>query len=103
MATDGYPASNSPDTPSFAALGEGAFGALAAPGALAFTAPATGLGRALAVVLPEEQVNADDHVGGWVALSGSYLPASPPHIAELQFPTRPSHRRPRATHLPYLL
>src|SRR5207247_3518346 len=61
MATDGYPASNSPDTPSFAALGEGAFGALAAPGALAFAAPAAGLGRSLAVVLPEEQVHPDAH------------------------------------------
>ena len=103
MATDGYPASNSPDTPSFAALGEGAFGALAAPGALAFTAPATGLGRALAVVLPEEQVNADDHVGGWVALSGSYLPAYPRHIEELQFLTGPSIARVGATTLPYVV
>src|SRR5439155_182943 len=77
MATDGYPASNSPDTPSFAALGEGAFGALAAPGALAFAAPAAGLGRSLAVVLPEEQLNADDHTSAWVALTGKYLPAFP--------------------------
>ena len=90
MATDGYPASNSPDTPSFAALGEGAFGALAAPGALAFAAPAAGLGRSLAVVLPEEQVNADDHTGAWVALTGRYLPAFPHHIEELQFLTGPS-------------
>src|SRR5207237_9484775 len=91
-----------PDTPPFPAPGEGASGALAAPGALAFTAPATGLGRALAVVLPEEQVNADDHVGGWVALSGSYLPAFPRHIEELQFVTGPPIARARATTLPYV-
>ncbi len=103
MATDGYPASNSPDTPSFAALGEGAFGALAAPGALAFAAPAAGLGRSLAVVLPEEQLNADDHTSAWVALTGKYLPAYPHHIEELQFLTGPSIAHVGATPLPQVV
>src|SRR5438477_390675 len=103
MATDGYPASNSPDTPSFAALGEGAFGALAAPGALAFAAPAAGLGRSLAVVLPEEQLTADDHTSAWVALTGKYLPAYPHHIEELQFLTGPSIAHVGATPLPQVV
>src|SRR5947208_534813 len=103
MATDGYPASNSPDTPSFAALGEGAFGALAPPGALAFAAPAAGLGRSLAVVLPDEQLNADDHTSAWVALAGKYLPAYPHHIEELQFLTGPSIAHVGATPLPQVV
>jgi len=103
MATEGYPASNSPDTPSFAALGEGAFGALAAPGALAFAAPAAGLGRSLAVVLPEEQLTADDHTSAWVALTGKYLPAYPHHIEELQFLTGPSIAHVGATPLPQVV
>src|SRR5438128_1031515 len=103
MATEGYPASNSPDTPSFAALGEGAFGALAAPGVLAFAAPAAGLGRSLAVVLPEEQLTADDHTSAWVALTGKYLPAYPHHIEELQFLTGPSIAHVGATPLPQVV
>src|SRR6266480_6167865 len=103
MATAGYPASNSPDTPSFAALGEGAFGALAAPGALAFAAPAAGLGRSLAVVLPEEQVDADDLIFAYTAITGKYLPAFPHHIEELQFLTGPSIAHVGPTALPQVV
>jgi hypothetical protein len=90
MATEGYPPTNSPDTPSVPALGEGAFGDLAGAGQLAFAAPAAGLGRVLAVALPEQQVSADDHLSAWIASTGQYVPAFPRHMEDLQFLTGPS-------------
>jgi hypothetical protein len=89
MATEGG-TSSSPDTPSVPAVGEGAFGDLIGAGQLAFAAPAAGLARLLAIVIPEQQPNADDHVAAWIASSGSYLPTFPHHIEDLQFLTGPS-------------
>jgi hypothetical protein len=92
MATDADAGSTTPDTPSFASLGEGAFADLTGTGSgpLVFAAPATGLGRALAVVLPDQQLNADDHVSAWTATTGKYMPGYPHHMEELQFLTGPS-------------
>src|SRR5207247_12831 len=69
MATEGYPASNSADTPSIPSLGEGAFGDLTGTGTgpLSFASPASGLGRLLSVVFPEQQLNCDDHLPAWTA------------------------------------
>src|SRR5439155_16531279 len=105
MATDADAGSTTPDTPSCAALGEGAFADLSGSGfgPLAFAAPATGLGRALAVVLDEQQVNADDHVSAWVATTGKYLPGYPHHMEDLQFLTGPSIADVGGTPLPEIV
>ncbi len=89
MQTEGG-SSTSPDTPSIPSLGEGAFGDLTGAGQLTFAAPGAGLGRLLAIVLPDQQLNADDHLEAWVATSGTYQPTFPHHVEELQFLTGPS-------------
>jgi hypothetical protein len=89
MATEGG-TSTSPDTPSVPAVGEGAFGDLQGAGQLAFAAPAAGLARLLAIVVPEQQLNADDHISAWVASTSSYMPTFPHHVEDLQFLTGPS-------------
>ncbi|HJQ84213.1 MAG TPA: hypothetical protein VKA21_09065, partial [Candidatus Binatia bacterium] len=73
-------------------LGEGAFGDLTGTGSgpLVFAAPATGLGRLLAIVLADQQLTADDHIAAWVAATGQYVPAFPKHMEDLQFLTGPS-------------
>ena len=91
------------DTPSFASLGEGAFADLTGLGQIVFTAPASGLGRALAVVLPQQQVNADDHLAAWNTTTGNYLPTYPHHMEELQFLTGPSIADVGGTPLPEIV
>ena len=103
FATDADAGSTSPDTPSFASLGEGAFADLTGLGQIVFTAPASGLGRALAVVLPEQQVNADDHLAAWNTTTGNYLPTYPHHMEELQFLTGPSIADVGGTPLPEIV
>jgi len=89
MQTEGG-TSTSPDIPSIPSLGEGAFGDLTGAGQLSFAAPAAGIGRLLAVVLPEQQLNADDHVDAWIAQTGTFQPTFPHHMEDLQFLTGPS-------------
>jgi len=89
MQTEGG-SSTSPDMPSIPSIGEGAFGDLTGSGQLSFAAPASGLGRLLAIVLPDQQLTADDHVDAWVATTGSFQPTFPHHMEELQFLTGPS-------------
>jgi hypothetical protein len=89
MQTEGG-SSTSPDMPSIPAIGEGAFGDLTGSGQLSFAAPASGIGRLLAIVLPDQQLTADDHVDAWVATTGSFQPTFPHHMEELQFLTGPS-------------
>jgi hypothetical protein len=90
MATEGYPPSNSIDLPSFPNLGEGAFGDLTGLGELSFAAPAGGLARLLAIALPEQQINAEDHVAAWNARTGLWEPAFPRHNDDLSFLGGPS-------------
>jgi hypothetical protein len=89
MATEGGIATT-PDPLSIPALGEGAFGDLSGAGVLSFAAPASGLGRLLAIVLADQQINADDHIAAWVAATGTYQPTFPHHMEDLQFLTGPS-------------
>src|SRR5439155_13664085 len=59
--------STATDMPSIASLGGGAFGRLGGSGSpLTWAMGATGLRRLLDVVLPEQQLGAEDHVGAWV-------------------------------------
>jgi hypothetical protein len=91
MQTEGG-SSTSTDMPSIPGLGEGAFGDLTGTGSgpLTFAAPAAGLGRLLAIVLADQQLTADDHLGAWVASTGAYQPTFPQHVEELQFLSGPS-------------
>src|SRR6185436_3976357 len=89
MQTEGGSSTN-PDLPSIPSLGEGAFGDLAGGGVLSFAAPATGLGRLLSIVLPDQQLTADEHINAWVATTGTFQPTFPKHMEELQFLTGPS-------------
>jgi hypothetical protein len=89
MQTEGG-SSTTPDTPSIPSIGEGAFGDLTGAGQLSFAAPGAGIGRLLAIVFPEQQLNADDHISAWVAQTGTFQPSFPHHMEELQFLTGPS-------------
>jgi hypothetical protein len=83
--------SGATDGPSFASLGGAVFGRLAGPGSpIAVASPATGLRRALDVVLPEQQIGAEDHLSAWDARSGTYLPGFPALMNDLQFFNTPA-------------
>jgi len=80
------PASTATDMPSLVGLGGGVFGRLGGPGsALSWAAGSGGLRRLLDVVLPEQQLGAEDHVGAWDANSGRYQPGFPALMNDLQF------------------
>jgi hypothetical protein len=83
--------SGATDGPSFASLGGAVWGRLAGAGSpLALASPATGLRRALDVVLPEQQLAAEDHVSAWDAQTGTYLPGFPARMNDLQFFNTPA-------------
>ena len=71
------------DGPSIASIGGGAFSGSA--GRLCFTMGSTGLRRLLDVVLPEQQLLAEDHLGVWDAATGTYLPGFPAQMNDLMF------------------
>jgi hypothetical protein len=50
----------------------------------------TGLRRLLDVVLPEQQLAAEDHVGVWDARTGTYAPGFPAQMNDLQFFNTPA-------------
>src|SRR5436309_13968886 len=79
------------DGPSVASLGGPAFGHLggdASPMSMAMGA--TGLRRLLDVVLPEQQLGAEDHVDAWNALTGTFDPGFPAQMNDLQFFNTPA-------------
>jgi hypothetical protein len=51
---------------------------------------ATGLRRLLDVVLPEQQLGAEDHVDSWNALTGTFDPGFPAQMNDLQFFNTPA-------------
>src|SRR5437763_959338 len=79
------------DTPSVASLGGPVFGHLggdASPMSMAMGA--TGLRRLLDVVLPEQQLGAEDHVDAWNTLTGTFDPGFPAQMNDLQFFNTPA-------------
>jgi hypothetical protein len=83
--------SGATDGSSIASLGGGVFGRLAGPGSkLAFAMGATGLRRLLDVVLPEQQLAAEDHIGAWDATTGTYEPGFPAQMNDLMFFNTPA-------------
>lgn len=81
---------NSPDAPTIPAVAGGIFTAFSGKG-LSFAVPATGIGKLLDVVLPEDQIVSDNHLSVW-ELSGSraQLPAFPREVNDLQFLSTPA-------------
>jgi hypothetical protein len=74
------------DFPSVASLGGGVFGHIGGSSVpLSFAMGSTGLRRLLDVVLPEQQLLAEDHVGAWELQTGTYLPGFPALMNDLQF------------------
>lgn len=79
------------DFPSVASLGGGVFGRLAGhTGPISFAMGATGLWRLLDVVLPDQQLLAEDHLGAWDARTGQYLPGFPALMNDLMFFNTPA-------------
>ena len=83
--------SGATDGPSLAAIGGGVFGRLGGPGSpVSFAMGASGLRRLLDVVLPEQQLGAEDHIGAWNALTGTYDPGFPSRMNDLMFFNTPA-------------
>jgi hypothetical protein len=82
--------SGATDGPSYASLGGGAWGRLQPGLAPSFVMGATGLRRLLDVVLPEQQLAAEDHVSAWNPVTGSYELGFPAQMNDLQFFNTPA-------------
>jgi hypothetical protein len=79
------------DGPSVASLGGPAFGRLGGDSSpMSVAMGATGLRRLLDVVLPEQQLGAEDHVDAWNALTGTFDPGFPAQMNDLQFFNTPA-------------
>ena len=79
------------DGPSVASLGGAVFGHLAGrSGPMSVAMGATGLRRLLDVVLPEQQLGAEDHVGAWNTATGTFDPGFPSQMNDLQFFNTPA-------------
>ncbi|HEV2685378.1 MAG TPA: FG-GAP-like repeat-containing protein, partial [Actinomycetota bacterium] len=74
------------DGPSVASLGGGVFGHIGGSNVpMSFAMGATGLRRLLDVVLPEQQLLAEDHVDAWELQTGTFMPGFPALMNDLQF------------------
>lgn len=83
--------SGATDGPSFASLGGGVLGRLAGPGSpMSFAMGATGLRRLLDLVLPDQQLGAEDHLGAWNAATGTYDAGFPARMNDLMFFNTPA-------------
>ncbi|HLW18190.1 MAG TPA: hypothetical protein VKV69_12625, partial [Actinomycetota bacterium] len=78
--------STATDGPSIASLGGGVFGHIGGSSApMSFAMGATGLRRLLDVVLPDQQLLAEDHVDAWELQTGTFQPGFPALMNDLQF------------------
>lgn len=77
------------DAPNIASLGGGVFGHVG-PGGLTFAMGSTGLRRLLDVVLPEQQLLAEDDVSVWDTQTGQYRPGFPALMNDLMFFNTPA-------------
>jgi hypothetical protein len=83
--------SGATDGPSIASLGGGVFGQLGGSASkLSFAMGATGLRRLLDVVLPEQQLGAEDHIGAWDTTTGTFQPGFPAQMNDLMFFNTPA-------------
>ncbi|MGH9138477.1 MAG: S8 family serine peptidase, partial [Acidimicrobiales bacterium] len=79
------------DLPSVAALGGGVVGRIGGSDQpLSFAMGSAGLRRLLDVLLPEQQLLAEDHIGVWDPRTGLYQPGFPARMNDLQFFNTPA-------------
>jgi len=79
------------DLPAIASLGGGALGKLGGPNSpMSFAMGATGLKRLLDVILPDQQLGAQDFVGAWNGATGTFDPGFPAQMNDLQFFNTPA-------------
>jgi hypothetical protein len=77
------------DAPNIASLGGGVFGKVGG-GGIGFAMGSTGLRRLLDVVLPEQQLGAEDDVSVWNTQTGQYQPGFPALMNDLMFFNTPA-------------
>jgi hypothetical protein len=83
--------SSASDGPSVPSLGGAVFGRLGGPASpLSIAMGSTGLRRLLDVVLPDQQLLAEDHISVWDARTGTYLPGFPAQMNDLMFFNTPA-------------
>src|SRR5437763_12741391 len=88
---DEFKSPTATDGPSVGSLGGAVVGHLGGKGSPASVAMgATGLKRLLDVVLPEQQLGAEDHVDSWNAATGTFDPGFPSQMNDLQFFNSPA-------------
>jgi hypothetical protein len=92
LQSDAAPSGSTSDRPVIPAFGQPAFGRLGPGPEVTFTAPATGLKRALDVALNDYQMEGQDMVGAWLAESpgGTMRPNFPARVNDLQFLSGPA-------------
>jgi hypothetical protein len=79
------------DLPAVASLGGGALGKLAGSSSpMSFVMGATGLKRLLDIILPDQQLGAEDYVGAWNGATGTFDPGFPARMNDLQFFVSPA-------------
>ncbi len=81
--------STSTDLPTFASLGGGVFGHVGGNPQLGFAMGSTGVKRLLDVILPEQQLGAEDHISVWDPTLGQFQPGYPAQMNDLQFINAP--------------
>lgn len=84
------PLSNSPDKPSIPAAGGSILTDLDGDGHLDVVAGAVGVGKAVDLILPDDQLLSDNHLGVWSTQTRGQLPAFPRETNDLHFLSTPS-------------
>jgi hypothetical protein len=81
--------STATDLPTIPSLGGGVFGHVGASKQINFAMGSTGARRLLDVILPEQQLLAEDHISVWDATTGQFAPGFPAQMNDLQFINTP--------------
>jgi len=84
------PLSNSPDKPSIPAAGGSILTDLDKDGHLDVAAGSVGIGKAVDLILPDDQIVSDNHLGVWSTQTRGQLPAFPRETNDLHFLSTPS-------------
>jgi hypothetical protein len=84
------PLSNSPDKPSIPAAGGAILTDLDGDGHLDVAAGSVGLGKAVDLILPDDQLLSDNHLGVWSTQTRGQLPAFPRETNDLHFLSTPA-------------
>ena len=82
-------AAGAPDLPIYVAVGAMAAGSMDGGGHITIAGPGAGLQRALDLVLPEQQIPAEDYLSLWDSRTGQFEPNGAIIVNDLQFFTEP--------------